>query len=238
MVNVALLLAVGVNNEGHREILGLDIATGEDGAAWLGFWRSLTARGLSGVQLVISDDHPGLRDAIAATLPGASRQRCRTHYLRNLLTKVPRTAEAMVATMVRTIFAQPDPESTWAQHHRVVDHLTDLGMDTAADHLDEAGAEILAFTGFPSRTGARSGPTTPKNDSTKKYPAGPMSWASSPPEPRSSASPGALLAEQHDEWAITRRYMSLDSLNQARIRLLEPEPHQLTEEVALRTQIS
>ena len=96
VVNVALLVAVGINNEGHREILGLDVATGEDGAAWLAFWRSLIARGLSGVQLVTSDDHTGLRDAIAATLPGVSWQRCRTHYLRNLLTKVPRSAETMM----------------------------------------------------------------------------------------------------------------------------------------------
>ena len=172
------------------------------------------------MQLVTSDDHPGLRDAIAATLPGASRQRCRTHYLRNLLTKVPRTAEAMVATMVRTIFAQPDPESTWAQHRRVVDHLADLRMDTAADHLDGAGAEILAFTGFPKANWRQIWSNNPQERLNKESGAGPTSSGSSPPEPRSSASP----AEQHDEWAISRRYMSLDSLNQARIRLIEPEP--------------
>ena len=99
IVNVALLVATGVNAEGHREILGVDMATTEDGAGWLAFFRSLVARGLSGVQLVTSDDHPGLVDAIAATLPGASRQRCRTHYLRNLLTKVPKASAARVATM-------------------------------------------------------------------------------------------------------------------------------------------
>lgn len=100
VVNVACLLAVAVNADGHREILGLDVATSEDGAGWLAFLRSLVARGLSGVQLVISDDHPGLVDAIAATLPGAGWQRCRTHYLKNLLTKVPKSSEAMVTTMV------------------------------------------------------------------------------------------------------------------------------------------
>ena len=123
IVNIACLLAVGVNAEGNREILGVDLATAEDGAGWLAFFRSLVARGLTGVQLVISDDHTGLVDAIAATLPGASWQRCRTHYLRNLLTKVPKTSQSMVATMVRTIFAQPDPKSVWAQHRRIVDHL-------------------------------------------------------------------------------------------------------------------
>jgi len=98
IVNVACLLAVGVNGEGHREILGVDVATSEDGAGWLAFLRSLVARGLSGTQLVISDDHAGLVDAIEITLAGTSWQRCRTHYLRNLLTKVPRSAETMTAT--------------------------------------------------------------------------------------------------------------------------------------------
>lgn len=113
IVNIACLLAVGVNSEGHREILGIDLATAKDGAGWLAFFRSLVARGLSGVQLVISDDHTGLIDAVAATLLGTSWQRCRTHYLKNLLTKVPKSSQPMVATMVRTIFAQPDPESVW-----------------------------------------------------------------------------------------------------------------------------
>ena len=115
-----VVYAVGVNSEGHREILGLDLATTEDGAGWLAFFRSLVARGLSGVQLVISDDHTGLVDAIEITMAGASWQRCRTHYLANLLTKVPKSSGSMVATTVRTIFAQPDPDQVWAQHHRVV----------------------------------------------------------------------------------------------------------------------
>ncbi len=138
IVNVALLIAVGVNAEGNREILGVDLATAEDGAGWLAFLRSLVARGLTGVQLVTSDDHPGLVDAIAATLPGASWQRCRTHYLKNLSTKVPKTSQPMVATMVRTIFAQPDPDSVWAQHARVVDQLHQVGLGDAAEHLDQA----------------------------------------------------------------------------------------------------
>ena len=148
-VNIACLVATGVNGERHREILGVDIATTEDGAGWLAFFRSLIARGLTGVQLVISDDHTGLVDAITATLPGAGWQRCRTHYLKNLMTKVPKSSETMVATMVRTIFAQPDPESVWAQHRRVVDHLHQVGLTEAGDHLDGAGGEILTFTGFP-----------------------------------------------------------------------------------------
>lgn len=121
IINIAVVIAVGVNADGHREILGLDVITTEDGAGWVAFLRSLVARGLSGTALVISDAHPGLVDAIAATLPGTGWQRCRTHYLRNLLTKVPKSAQAMVATLARTIFAQPDSESVWAQHARVVE---------------------------------------------------------------------------------------------------------------------
>ena len=238
VVNVALLLAVGVNNEGHREILGLDIATGEDGAAWLGFWRSLVARGLSGVQLVTSDDHAGLRDAVAATLPGASWQRCRTHYLRNLLTKVPRAAEAMVATTVRSIFAQPDPESVWAQHRRVVDHLTELGLTPAADHLDQASAEILAFAGFPKANWHQIWSNNPQERLNKEIRHRTNVVGIFPTRASIIRPAGALLAEQHDEWAITRRYISAHSLAQTRIRLIEPEPQQLTEQIALRTQNS
>src|ERR1039458_8189849 len=100
--------ATGVNADGHREILGGDVISAEDGAGWTAFLRGLVARGLSGVALVVSDAHEGLKNAIAAVLTGASWQRCRTHAMRNLLTRVPKAAQAMAATLVRTIFAQPD----------------------------------------------------------------------------------------------------------------------------------
>src|SRR5919205_737666 len=122
-VNVHALVAVGVNADGQREVLGLDVASDEDGAGWLAFLRGLTARGLSGVRLVVSDAHRGLVAAIGAALPGAAWQRCRTHYLRNLLTKVPKSAQPWVATLVRTIFDQPDAEQVHAQFDRVVDAL-------------------------------------------------------------------------------------------------------------------
>src|SRR5882757_990043 len=147
-VNVHTLVAVGVNADGGREVLGLDVASTEDGAGWLAFLRSLTARALSGVRLVVSDAHHGLVDAIGATLPGASWQRCRTHYLRNLLTKVPKSAQPWVATMVRTIFDQPDAASVRDQFGRVVDTIAAKFPD-AATHLDDARDELLAFAGFP-----------------------------------------------------------------------------------------
>ena len=147
-VNVHALIAVGVNADGGREVLGLDVASGEDGAGWLAFLRSLTARGLGEVKLVISDAHRGLVDAIGAALPGASWQRCRTHYLRNLLTKVPRSAQPWVATMVRTIFDQPDAAAVRDQYGRVVEAIAAKYPD-AATHRDDARDDLLAFAGFP-----------------------------------------------------------------------------------------
>jgi len=147
-VNACVVHAVAVNQEGFRESLGLDVVTSEDGAAWLAFMRSLVARGLSGVKLCTSDAHPGLVDAIAATLPGASWQRCRTHFMRNLLTRVPKSAQSFVATMVRSTFAQPDADTVLEQHARVVEQLGER-FPAAAELLAEAAPDLLAFTHFP-----------------------------------------------------------------------------------------
>jgi len=147
-VIVHALVAVGVTVDGQREVLGLDVVSGEDGAGWLAFLRSLVARGLSGVALVTSDAHAGLVAAIEATLPGASWQRCRTHYARNLATKVPKSAQPWVLTLLRTIFDQPDATEVHAQFDRVTEAL-ETKFPAAATHLDTARAELLAFTGFP-----------------------------------------------------------------------------------------
>src|SRR5450756_2792436 len=105
IVNVATVIAIGVNADGHREVLGVDVFTSEDGACWTSFLRDLKARGLLGVACITSDAHPGLKDAIAATFPGAVWDRCRTHFMRNLLCRVPKSAQGLVATLVRSIFA-------------------------------------------------------------------------------------------------------------------------------------
>ena len=129
-------------------VLGIDVGTSEDGAFWLAFLRGLVARGLSGVELVTSDAHQGLREAIATVFGGASWQRCRTHFMRNLLTRVPKSAEALVATTVRTIYQQPSASDVHAQHARVVEQLG-ARFPEAAAMLADAAEEILAFTAFP-----------------------------------------------------------------------------------------
>jgi transposase-like protein len=159
VVNACVTHAVPVNREGYRKSLGLDVVTEEDGAAWTAFLRSLVARGLTGVRLVTSDAHRGLVDAIAGTLPGAAWQRCRTHFVRNLQTRVPKAAQTRVATLVRSIFAQADAHTVHEQHARVVAQLAGRFPDAAA-MLEEAGPEILAFTAQRPSTGARSGATT------------------------------------------------------------------------------
>ena len=143
-----MVVATAVNSEGKREIVGMDVGTSEDGAFWLAFLRSLVARGLGGVELVVSDAHQGLRDAIATVFGGASWQRCRTHFMTNLLTRVPRSAQPWVATIVRTIYQQPSPQEVHAQLERVIAQLQDP-FPQVASRLDEAGPDVLAFSSFP-----------------------------------------------------------------------------------------
>src|ERR671910_1997618 len=145
IAGVACVIATAVNGDGHREVLGLDVLTSEDGAGWTQFLRSLVARGLSGVRLVISDAHEGLvgpNGAVGAVLHGASWQRCRTHFMRNILAKVPKSAQPFVATMVRSIFAQPDAETVHEQHRRIADQL-ETRFPEAAALLEEAASDLL-----------------------------------------------------------------------------------------------
>jgi transposase-like protein len=233
IISVAVVIAVGVNADGHREVLGVDVITTEDGAGWLAFLRGLLARGLSGVQLVISDAHPGLVDAIGSTLVGAAWQRCRTHYLRNLLTKVPKSAQAMVATLVRTIFAQPDAASVWAQHARVVEQLAERFPD-AATHLADAASDVLAFTAFPKEHWRQIWSNNPQERLNKELRRRTDVVGIFPNRDAVIRLVGAVLAEQHDEWAVARRYMGPDSLTKARLRVIdgdleEVNRHELTE---------
>jgi transposase-like protein len=213
-VNACVVHAVAVNAEGFRESLGLDVVTSEDGAAWLAFLRSLVARGLAGVKLVTSDAHPGLVDAIAATLPGAAWQRCRTHFMRNLLTRVPKSAQGFVATMVRSIFAQPDTDSVHEQHARVVAQLEDRFPEAAA-LLEEAGPEIIAFTSFPKEHWRQLWSNNSLERLNKEIRRRTDVVGIFPDRPSIVRLVGAVLAEQHDEWQVARRYMSAESIAKA-----------------------
>lgn len=217
IVNVATVVATGVNADGHREILGVDVFTSEDGAAWLAFLRGLAARGLKGVGMFISDAHMGLRNAIAAVFPGAGWQRCRTHFMRNLLTRVAKTSQDMVATLVRTIFMQADPQAAREQHKRVVEQLSKTGFTRAAELLDEAAEEILAFAAFPKEHWKQIWSNNPQERLNKEIRRRTDVVGIFPNRDAIIRLVGAVLAEQNDEWAVARRYMGPEALAKTRV---------------------
>jgi len=211
VVPVHALVATGVNADGHREILGVQVTTSEDGAGWLAFFRDLSARGLSGVKLVTSDAHAGLKAAIAATLPGASWQRCRTHYAANLMSVTPKNSWGWVKALLHSIYDQPDAESVHAQYDRVVDALTEK-LPTVADHLDAARADILAFAAFPKEVWRQIWSNNPNERLNREIRRRTDVVGIFPNRPSIIRLVGAVLAEQHDEWAEGRRYLGLDIL--------------------------
>ncbi len=230
--NVAVVLATGVNAEGKREVLGVDVITVEDGAGWTAFLRGLVARGLSGVQLVVSDAHEGLKGAIAAVLPGATWQRCRTHAMRNLLSKVPRSAQPFVATLVRTVFAQPDAASTWAQLDRVVDQLQGRFAEVATALVDMA-PDLLAFTAFPKEHWRQIWSNNPQERLNKELRRRTDVVGIFPNRAAVIRLVGAVLAEQNDEWLVARRYMSPELLAKARLRVIDGEAAEAEPQPAL-----
>ena len=206
IVNVSVVVATAVNAEGRRELVGMVVGTSEDGAFWLSFLRSLVARGLNGVDLVTSDAHQGLREAIATVFGGASWQRCRTHFMTNLLTKVPRSAQPWVATMVRTIYQQPSAEEVHVQLEKVVEQLSERFPD-ASSMLAEAGADILAFTGFPGAHWKQVWSNNPQERLNKEVRRRTDVVGIFPNRSAVRRLIGAVLAEQNDEWAVGRRYL-------------------------------
>jgi len=224
VTNVATVIATAVSADGHREILGLDTFTAEDGAAWTQFLRGLAARGLSGVKLVISDDHKGLVGAIAAVLPGCAWQRCRTHFMRNILCRVPRSAQPFVATLVRTIFAQPSAQEVQAQLRRVILQLEGRFPDVAR-MLEEAGPDITALAGFPVEHWRQIWSNNPQERLNREIRRRSDVVGIFPDRAAIIRLVGSVLAEQHDEWQVARRYMSQESLEKAM------EPQAMTAEV-------
>lgn len=213
VASVAVVIATAVNADGHREILGVDLFTTEDGAGWTQFLRSLVTRGLSGVLLVTSDAHKGLKAAIASVLPGTSWQRCRTHFMRNLLTRVPKKAQGFVGSVVRSIFSQGTPQDVWRQHAQVVEQL-EPRCKAAADLLDEAAHEILSFTAFPKTIWRQIWSNNPQERLNREVKRRTDVVGIFPNRPAVIRLIGALLAEQNDEWVVARRYMSREVLAQ------------------------
>jgi transposase-like protein len=215
VVAMAVVLAIGVNGDGQREVLGLDVGPSEDGAFWLRFLRSLVARGLTGVELVISDAHQGLKGAIQAVLHGASWQRCRVHFVRNLLALVPKSAAEMVAATVRTVFAQPDATSAREQWRAVADRFRP-SFPRVADLLDEAEPDVLAYLAFPREHWRQIWSNNPLERLNKEVKRRTDVVGIFPNATAVVRLVGAVLSEQHDEWQVARRYFSAESLAKLR----------------------
>ena len=211
VVPVHVLVATGVNADGHREILGVQVTSSEDGAGWLAFFRDLTAHGLTGVKLVTSDAHAGLVSAIGAALPGAAWQRCRTHYAANLMSATPKSSWGWVKALLHSIYDQPDAEAVHAQFDRVVDALHEK-LTTVAEHLEETRADILAFTAFPKEIWRQIWSNNPNERLNREIRRRTDVVGIFPDRPSIIRLVGAVLAEQHDEWAEGRRYLGLDVL--------------------------
>ncbi|MGN6780050.1 MAG: IS256 family transposase [Marmoricola sp.] len=230
VVPVHVLVATGVNADGHREILGVQVTSSEDGAGWLAFFRDLTARGLTGVKLVISDAHRGLVAAISATLPGASWQRCRTHYAANLMSATPKSSWGWVKALLHSIYDQPDAEAVHAQFDRVVDALAEK-LPKVAEHLEEARADILGFAAFPKEIWRQIWSNNPNERLNREIRRRTDVVGIFPDRDSVIRLVGAVLAEQHDEWAEGHRYLGLEVL--ARSQAVDTTPEEATEELTL-----
>jgi putative transposase len=211
VVSMALVVAYGVAETGEREVLGLDVCRSEDHAFWRGFLAALVARGLSGVALVVSDAHKGLRRAIEEVFLGASWQRCRVHFLRNLLSLVPKDGQGMVLAAVRLSFQQPDKARAQEELRALADRLRDR-LSRVSALLLEAEEEILAHMEFPTEHWRQISSTNPLERLNKEINRRTRVVGIFPCEKSLIRLIGAVLSEQNDEWAVSRKYMSRHSL--------------------------
>ena len=217
VVNVSAVIATAVNGEGRREITGFDIVTTEDTAAWTAFLRSLVARGLCGVELVVSDAHGGIKAAISTVLSGSSWQRCRTHFMANFASRVPKASWPMVATLVRSVFEQPDRDTVWGRLGDVVSKLTETGFTDAATYLLDAADDVLAFSAFPVEHWPKIRSNNPQERLNKVIRRRTDVVGIFPNRQAVIRLVGAILAEQSDEWALGHRYIGPESLRAPRI---------------------
>ena len=213
VVKTSVLLATGVNADGYRELLGMQVATAESTASWTGFFRDLIARGLTGVFLVTSDAHLGIQAAVGDCLPQASWQRCRTHFAKNLSAQVPKTQWPTLSAMFHTIFQQPD--SVWAQAREVIEFCQQK-FPHVATYLEECLDELLAFTAAPRAVWTKIWSNNPTERLNREIRRRTDVVGIFPNRDAVVRLVGAVLAEQHDDWIQQKRYMSLTSLAQTK----------------------
>jgi transposase-like protein len=211
VVSRAVVVATGVAATGHREVLGVDVGDSEDETFWTGFLRSLKARGLSGVRLVISDAHAGLKAAIRRCLQGATWQRCRVHFIRNLHSVIPRAHQDMVSAAFRTIFALSDPTAVTARWDEVTDTLAER-FPKAAELMRDARNDVLAFAAFPLAHWRKIWSNNPLERLNKEIKRRTNVVGIFPNDAAVIRLVGAVLADQHDDWVIARRYLTDSSL--------------------------
>jgi putative transposase len=211
VVSRAIVVATGVTAQGGREVLGVDVGDSEAETFWTVFLRSLKARGLSGVRLVISDAHEGLRAAIRKNVQGASWQRCRVHFVRNLLAPVPKAHQEMVAAAFRSIFALTTPADVKARWDEVAVMLTER-FPKAAALMESARTDVLAFTAFPKEHWRQIWSNNPLERLNKEIRRRTNVVGIFPNDAAVIRLVGAVLADQHDEWAVARRYFSEASM--------------------------
>ena len=217
IVNMAVVIAIGVRESGERDILAVDIGASEDGAFWTAFLRSLVARGLQGVQLVISDAHKGLKEAIEIVLTGATWQRCRVHFMRNVLAHIPKRDKSMVAAALRTIFAQPNQEAARQQLAEVARAMGER-WPKAADVLVAGEEDVLSYMTFPPEHWTRIYSTNPLERLNREVKRRTNVVGIFPDSDAVLRLVGSVLIEIHEEWQTGRRYFSLESMR----KLKEP----------------
>jgi putative transposase len=224
VVSQAVVIATGVTGDGRREVLGFDVGDSEDGAFWTAFLRSLKARGLGGVQLVISDAHTGLKQAIAAVMIGSAWQRCRVHFMRNVLAVVPRGNTEMVAAAIRTVFAQPDAQHVTEQFETIA-MMLGRQIPKVEQMMREAHHDLLAFTGFPQPHWRKIWSTNPLERVNREVKRRTEVVGVFPNPAALLRLSGAVLVEIHDEWAVAseRRYLSEASMKLITDRAHNPE---------------
>jgi putative transposase len=227
VVAQAVVVATGVCGDGRREVLGFAVGDSEDGAFWTQFLRSLKARGLAGVQLVIADAHLGLRQAVQAVMAGAAVQRCRVHFLRTVLAQVPKGSAEMVAAAIRTIFAQPDATHVHDQLD-VIAGMLGRQFPKLETMLRDSAEELLAFTSFPISHWKKLWSTNPLERLNKEIKRRTDVVGVFPNPEALLRLAGAVLVEAHDEWQVSdRRYLSEGSMALLTATTKEVAPAQL-----------